>query len=90
MKLGLQALRSLRLNYKWRGVYVWLTGAPSIPCSPCKGTGTDYGSNGRPIFCRRCMGEGSNPGLKLGWERIRDEPEKVIQEQEAIAEGVMG
>jgi hypothetical protein len=34
------------------------------------------------------MGDGRNPGLKVGWERIRDEPETVIAEQTAAAEGV--
>lgn len=37
MKLRLQALRSLCVNYKWRGVYVWLKGRQR--CRRCKGNG---------------------------------------------------
>jgi len=73
MKLRLQALLSLHLNYKWRGVYVWLK---ARHCSRC----------GRaPDFCLRtnCPGR-----ARLGYQRILSEPKKVIQEQHAIAEGV--
>lgn len=59
-----------------------------MPCATCKGTGFGVGLSGRPVDCRRCMGDGTNPGLRLGWERILHEPQAVIAEQEAMAEGV--
>jgi len=93
VKLRIKALLSLRLNYKWRGVWNWLKGAPAQRCEICKGRGSKRTGWPYPYDlteCNRCMGEGSNPGLKLGWERIWDEPQRVIDEQTAIAEGVMG
>ena len=94
MKLRLQALRALRWNYTWMGVWTWLRGAPVIRCQTCGGSGCmmriGYAWPSCLTECSRCMGEGANPGLKLGWERIRDEPERVVAEQTALAEGVMG
>ncbi len=51
-----RAIQALRLNYKWRGVYLWLKGRK-------KSTG------------------------ERGWRQVWSDPEKVIQEQHAIADG---
>lgn len=73
MKPRLQALRALRLNYRWKGVRAWLTVAQH--CWACGGTkGAD---------CYRCHGA----ACRRGYQRIFSEPERVIQEQHAIAEG---
>jgi hypothetical protein len=56
MRLRIEAVRALRLNYRWRGVYIWLKGRK-----------------------RRS-------GLR-GWQEILREPERVIQEQHAFADG---
>lgn len=85
MKPRLQAIRALRLNYKWRGVWIWLKGRKR--CRRCKGEGWVY--SGPPFWvpddCPTCHGE-----LKRGYQRILKEPNQVAQEQQAIAEGVMG
>jgi hypothetical protein len=95
MKLRLKALRSLRWNYKRRGVWAWLKGRQARRCVACKGTGTcgvqEAGLAGRaePLSCFWCDSTGKILG-KRGYQRILSEPEKVIQEQTALAEGVMG
>lgn len=96
MRLRLQALRSLRLNYKWRGVYVWLKGHKLSRCVTCQGDGKlcknpPLHTPPRPELkdCPNCQGSGRERG-KRGYQRILSEPEKVTQEQHAIAEGVMG
>lgn len=53
----LAAIRALRLNYRWRGVYRWL------------------------------RGRHRRSGLR-GWQRVLRDPESVIREQHANAEGV--
>lgn len=94
MKLRIKALRSLRWNYKWRGVWVWLKGRT---CFTCGGKGkvlqvviqvprrTGGGNLDGLVTCSRCHGK-----PKRGYQRILSEPETVLNEQRAIAEGVMG
>jgi hypothetical protein len=85
MKLRLQALRALRLNYKRRGVLVWLIGRRR--CRRCKGCGRVWSAAlWAEITCPVCDGS-KEP---RGYQRILSEPERVTQEQDAIAEGVMG
>lgn len=86
MILRFKALRSLRWNYKRRGVWVWLKGRQR--CRECNATGYTLGpSRDLPlstIACPICRSE-----CKVtGWKRIAREPEKVIAEQTAMAEGV--
>lgn len=83
MKLRLQALRSLRWNYRWRGVWVWLKGRH---CFSCGGKGRVAGrfvDEPPTTTCSRCHG---NP--KRGYQRILTEPEQVIAEQERAGAGV--
>jgi hypothetical protein len=84
----LAAIRALRLNYKWRGVYVWLKGRQK--CRRCSGSGrvSLFGVTSglmTAVVCPSCNG-----GQVRGYQRILSEPGKVIREQTAIAEGVMG
>lgn len=75
-----RAIRALRLNYRWSGVYRWLR-APW--CSRCRSHGIVIGPSGRPIFCPACDGK-----PRPGYKHLCSEPGRVIQEQQAIAEGV--
>lgn len=91
MILHIRALRSLRWNYTWRGVYVWLRGMRL--CGHCTGAGYVLGPSRRhplnplvTIGCPVCRSE----MFVRGYQRILSEPERVLAEQEAIAEGVMG
>jgi hypothetical protein len=95
MKLRLQALRALRWNYKWSGVWVWLKGRGLTTCELCEGAGhvcKNFGllSPGRPeiIDCPKCI-DGKQRGPR-GCQRILSEPQRVVDEQTALAEGVMG
>jgi len=94
MKLRIQAIRALRWNSSWKGVWVWLKGRQTRRCVGCKGTGTcgmqEAGLAGKaqPQPCLWCDGTGKILG-KRGYQRILSEPQRVISEQEAIAEGVM-
>lgn len=95
MRLRLQTIRALRLNYKWRGVYVWLKGRQK--CRRCRGEGrvplgvrnglsglTASAASFTAVTCSTCDGE-----TKVrGYQRILKEPKQVAQEQQAIAEGV--
>jgi hypothetical protein len=58
LTLRLQALRSLRWNYRWRGVWAWLKG-------------------------RHVLADG-----RRGWQMVLREPQRVIDWQAAIADGV--
>lgn len=95
MKLRLKALRSLRLNYKWRGVWVWLKGRAVRRCIPCQGDGRickhpplHIPPCGHELkVCPACLGDGKQFG-KRGYQRILFEPKQVLAEQEATAEGV--
>ena len=81
-----QAIRALRLNYKWRGVWIWLKGRQR--CRHCNATGYVLGPSGdfplATIRCPICLSEAK----VRGYLRILHEPERVAQEQQAIAEGV--
>jgi hypothetical protein len=88
----LRALRSLRWNYRRRGVWVWLKGRQ---CFSCGGKGkviqvviqvprpTGGGNLGGLATCSRCHGS-----PRRGYQRILSEPAEVIAEQTALAEGV--
>lgn len=93
VKLRLQALRSLRWNYKLRGVCVWLGGRNCFNC----------GGKGKVIsFTVRCpappLGEGISQEFgdcprchgkpKRGYQRILSEPRQVLAEQERAGAGV--
>lgn len=85
----LKALRSLRWNYKRRGVWTWLKGRQ---CFTCGGKGNVLRTLPRSAFrnhlistCPACNGS-----PKRGYQRILSEPETVISEQTAIAEGGHG
>lgn len=85
----LQAIRALRWNYRWIGVLQWLKGRQR--CRNCKATGYVLGSSKRfpenplvTIACPICHSETK----ARGYRRILREPETVIAEQEAVAEGV--
>ena len=78
----LKALRSLRWNYKRRGVWVWLKGRQR--CRRCKGQGEVFDRAGWlriscPVCRRACR--------VRGYRRILTEPNRVITEQSALAEG---
>ncbi len=93
----LQAIRALRLNYRRRGVWVWLKGRNCFSCGgkgkvvTCSLSIPGVLSTGSGSFtqsfgpCSRCDGSPLR-----GYQRILTEPERVISEQHAIAEGVMG
>lgn len=95
MKPRLQALRAFRWNYKWRGVWVWLKGRNCFICGgngavvrwDIKLAGSLRIASGRFVqrltACSRCGGK-----PKRGYHRILTEPQKVIVEQAAMAEGV--
>lgn len=84
MKLRIKALLSLRWNYKRRGVWVWLKGRQVRRCDACGGGGVVKARWARS--CRNCMGLG---GFHVrGYQRILSEPQRVIDEQTAVAEGV--
>lgn len=94
MTLRLKALRSLRWNYRWRGVWAWLKGRQRCRCPLCEGDGQvcknfSIGAPGRPeiVGCPRCDGDGEVPGPR-GCRRILSEPGPVIAEQTQLAEGV--
>lgn len=90
MKLRLKALRSLRLNYKRRGVWVWLKGRQRVTCPACLGAKrTPHPSKrGWTLICVECLEQGFvNP---RGYQRILSEPRAVLNEQRALADGVMG
>jgi hypothetical protein len=53
----IDAIRALRLNYRWRGVWIWL-----------RGRNQRYGG-------------------RRGWRVLLTDPERVIRDQDAIAEG---
>jgi hypothetical protein len=81
----LKALRSLRWNYTRKGAWTWLRGRH---CFKCVGTRriSVIRPGGLPATypCSRCEGD-----AKRGYQRILSEPETVLSEQAAIAEGVM-
>jgi hypothetical protein len=70
----LRALRSLRWNYKRRGVWVWLKGFPPVPAI-----------SERREHLVTCPGCNGSP--RRGYQRILSEPAEVIAEQTALAEG---
>lgn len=92
LRVRLRELRSLRWNYKRRGVWAWLK---RHRCFTCGGKGkvvqvviqvprpSDGGIPDRLATCSHCQGH-----PKRGYQRILSEPEKVIAEQTALAEGV--
>lgn len=91
VKLRLKALRSLRWNYKRRGVWIWLKGRAVRRCVLCAGTGEFALARllgpAEPKRCFWCDGSGKEFG-KRGYQRILSEPEKVIADQTRLAEGV--
>lgn len=94
MKLRLKALRSLRLNYKRRGVWVWLKGRRLVRCSACGGEGQIAMTFGRrpstlPPEVRGCSdcGESGRQLGQRGYQRILSEPKQVLAEQEQAAAG---
>lgn len=85
----LQALRALRWNYRWVGVWAWLKGRQR--CRNCKATGYVLGPSRRhpenplvTIACPVCRSETK----ARGYQRILSEPETVITEQTGLADGV--
>lgn len=94
MKLRIKACRSLRWNYTRRGVWVWLKGRQVRRCTICKGKGgvglQEAGLAGtrEPFPCAWC--DNGKVYGKRGYQRILFEPQRVLDEQTAIAEGVMG
>lgn len=97
MRLRIQAIRSLRWNHTCRGVWVWLKGRQQ--CRRCQGEGrvplgardgivglTSSAASFTARACPSCEGEGK----VRGYQRILSEPERVISEQTAAAEGVFG
>lgn len=95
MILRLKALHSLRWNYKRRGVWIWLKGRAVRRCIPCQGDGKlckhpplHIPPAGHELkTCPACLGGGKQYG-KRGYQRILSEPQQVLDEQAAIAEGV--
>ena len=78
---NLQALRSLRWNYKRRGALVWLKGRHR--CWRCRGAGVvDSIAGAHTRLCPQCE---AHP--KRGYQRILSEPEQVLAEQERAAAG---
>jgi hypothetical protein len=96
VKLRIEAMKALRLNYRWSGVRAWLKGRNCFSCggkgkvvvcslhiAPVLETGSGSFTQ-RLATCKRCGGDPVR-----GYQRIVSEPKHVIQEQHAIAEGVM-
>lgn len=94
MKLRIKALRSLRWNYKRRGVWVWLKGRQK--CRGCLGGGrvplgvtpgliglTTSASSFTSQTCSTCEGDGK----VRGYQRILFEPRQAFAEQERAAAG---
>jgi hypothetical protein len=86
MTTRLQALLSLRWNYSLKGGWVWLKGRGR--CRACPGLGeierpTSFGN-----YFSRCETCGGTGRSKRGYQRILSEPDRVLAEQEAMAEGV--
>lgn len=86
MRLRLKAIRSLRWNYRWRGVWVWLKGRAVRRCTLCAGDG-EIRLGEALVDCFWCDGAGKIFGRR-GYQRILSEPQRVIDEQTAAAEGV--
>lgn len=96
MKLRIEAMKALRLNYKRRGVWVWLKGRQR--CRPCRGEGrVPLGVRGGLVgltsstasFTARPCPSCNGSTKQRGYQRILHEPKRVIQEQHAIAGGAM-
>lgn len=83
MIIRLRALRSLRLNYKRRGVWVWLKGRKR--CRICGGSGYKRSGYDWPYDLTLCKCSGGEP--RRGYQRILSEPEQVLAEQERAAAG---
>ena len=87
LKLRIKALRSLRLNYKRRGVWVWLKGWQLRRCIPCQGDGKlcknpPLHIHEKPELtdCPNCGGSGRERWQR-GYQRILSEPQRIIDEQ---------
>lgn len=88
MTLRLKALRSLRWNYRWSGVWFWLKGRQR--CRECNDTGYVLGPSAdgtHPLVTLRCPRCRETRRVR-GYQRVLHEPERVIAEQTAMAEGV--
>lgn len=91
----LQALRALRWNYTRKGVWVWLKGRSLSRCDVCGGDGQIAMTFGGPstippevVGCSACGESGRAYCGPRGYQRILSEPERVVAEQTALAEGV--
>lgn len=91
MSSRLQAVLSLRWNYSLKGCWVWLKGRQVLSCGNCGGSGfvakRTY-MEGRRSLCPSCCDGIFKRWGKRGYQRILSEPERVVAEQEAVAEGV--